>query len=125
MEKGPDFIQQTECEQPIKTDCKSKSISDCIDVNRYSSYTKLMHITASLMRVSFDFSKSAKPSLGNALNVLNDDSIKQARTLWIQEAQARLNDQIEKESYKRLNLREGEDGITVVRGRTGKWIEIN
>lgn len=77
------------------------------------------------MRVSFDFSKSAKPSLGNALNVLNDDSIKQARTLWIQEAQARLNDQIEKESYKRLNLREGEDGITVVRGRTGKWIEIN
>ena len=116
--KGPDFLPQSECEWPIKTDCKSQSlpeltkftmftekaksaasISNCTDINRYSSYSKLMCVTA---RVSSVFSKSMKPSLRNALNIPNIESIKQAETLWIEKAQRGLKDQIKKGYCKKL-----------------------
>lgn len=78
------------------------------------------------MRVlSSVFSKSTKPSLRNALNVPNAESIKQSKTSWIREAESGLKHQIEKGCYKRLNPREGEDDIIVVGGRTEKWMEIN
>ena len=48
-----------------------------------------MCVTATVSSV---FSKSMKPSLHNALNVTNAESIKQAETLWIQEPQRGLND---------------------------------
>ena len=79
------------------------SISNFININQYLSYSKLMCVTA---RVLSAFSKSMKSPLCNALNVSNAESIKQAETLWMQEAQRRSKDQIKKGYYERFKLKE-------------------
>ena len=79
------------------------SISNFVNINQYLSYSKLMCVTA---RVSSAFSKSMKPTLCNALNVPNAESIKQAETLWMQEAQRRSKDQIKKGYYETFKLKE-------------------
>ena len=52
-------------------------------------------------------------------------SLKQAETIWIQEAQRSLKSQIKKGSYQRLHPTEGDDGIIVVTGHAERWMDIS
>ena len=134
-QKGPEFLRQPECEWPVKTDCRSKdlpeqnkfamqiqqatckpSISNCIDIACYSWYKKLIRVTARALSV---FSKFKKRSLRNALKTPDAESLKQAETMWIREAQRSLKSQIKTGSYQKLNPTEGDYGIIIVTGCAG------
>ena len=134
-QSGPRFLQEAEEQWPIKqsyagtelpdqvimslqkiTEQCTPGISEIIDIDRYSSYSKLVRVTARLQSAF----KMKPASLKNIAEVPNRKAIKEAETLWIHEAQNRIGEQIKPESLKRLGVKELE-GILVVGCRLESW----
>ena len=134
---GPVFLKQPENEWPVKqsysgkeipdqiimscqvgveTVQKNQCISNTIDINRYSSYDKLIRVTA---RVSAIF-EHEEPSLKHIAKLPNRDRVKTAEKRWICHAQSDIQSELKPEAWRRLNIKEI-DGIYVVGGRLETW----
>ena len=134
---GPEFPEhewpickpnyQKELPEQIKTvmlaEAKSEdSLEARIDINRYSSYTKLIRVTARVLSL---YKRKPRPSLKNVTSPLTPEDIDRAERFWILRCQKLLTADMEKGRFKRLCPRTREDGIIVVGGRVEKWLEIS
>ena len=81
-----------------------------ININRYSSYKKLLRVTA---RILLMYKKKPKPTFKNATKVLISD-IEQAEIVSIKECQKTMEAGIKDGKYKRLCPKLREDGIYAV-----------
>ena len=71
----------------IQIDQKQYKISNCMDISRYSSYSKSIRVTTRILSV---FEKSRKPSLNNLFHPPDADLLQQAELFWINDAQVAL-----------------------------------
>ena len=96
-------------------DCTN--ISNVMDINKYSSYPKLLRVTAHVTSVF-----KGKASLKNALRIPNRQQVKDAEKLWVRDAQKNLSDYIKPQTMKRLGATMV-DGIYTVGARLETWTE--
>ena len=96
-------------------DCTN--ISNVMDINKYSSYPKLLRVTAHVTSVF-----KGKASLKNALRIPNRQQVKDAEELWVRDAQKNLSDYIKPQTMKRLGATMV-DGIYTVGARLETWTE--
>ena len=96
------------------------NVSTIIDCQRYSSYDKLIAVTARIMAV---FKKRPKPSLKNIATPLERIEINEAERNWILASQADLSTHLKPEALNRLCARE-ENGIVIVGTRLENWETI-
>lgn len=97
---------------------KEETLSDRIDLDRFSKYWRLVRTTA---RVLAMYKRSPKLSLYNASNDLNSNDIGKAENFWFLEAQKSMKAKLLKGDFNRLCPTTNEDGIVVVGGRAEKW----
>jgi len=93
----------------------NRNLAKLIDIDRYSSYPKLLRVTA---RVSSVFKHQA--SLRNVYNIPNRNQIKDAEVMWIQDAQLSLQSDIKPHTMKRLGASKV-NGIYLVGSRLESW----
>jgi hypothetical protein len=138
-QKGPSFLEKNADDWPVKQTYSGSELPDqvasqsptpnvmltqvtdeariteVIDIQRYSSYYKLLRVTA---RVASAFKTSA--SLRNVLKVPNRDEVKEAELMWIREEQLSLQNDIKPQTMKRLGVTQV-DGVYVVGSRLESW----
>ena len=93
-----------------------------IDITRYSSYTKLIRVTARVLAVG---QRNLRPSLKNAAKTLTPADIGRAEIFWIRKAQESLKEQVIEGKFKRLCPRTREDGIIVIGSHAAKWMQMS
>ena len=98
------------------------SLTNCININRFSSYARLIRVTA---RVIAMYRRNPKLSFKNATEVPDQSMLEAAELLWIYEAQYSIRLQVEQGQFKRLCPQTREDGVVVISGRVEKWMEIS
>ena len=135
-QKGPDFLKQAEDKWPITRDYLEPKLSERIrttmvtkieggqdtlasriDIAKYSSYGKLLRVTARILKF---YSKFPKPSFKSATQELTPEDIKNAEIFWIKEIQQNMRNDIEDGKYNRLCPTTRKDGIYVVSSRIAK-----
>lgn len=137
-QKGPDFLKLPESAWPITRtytqqhadvithtkpdEAVNDSLAKRINIDRISTYNKLIHTTARILAM---YNKAHKMTFKNASRPLTPDDISKAETFWIHEAQKSMQRDIDKGKYKRLCPRRRDDGIYVVGGRGKRWIEMS
>ena len=137
-QKGPDFLKLPESAWPITRtytqqhanvithtkpdEAVNDSLAKRINIDRFSTYNKLIHTTARILAM---YNKTHKMTFKNASRPLTPDDISKAETFWIHEAQKSMQRDIDKGKYKRLCPRRRDDGIYVVGGRGERWIEMS
>ena len=138
--EGPDFLQAQEDTWPEKlptatpenaemlekrlqnlthlTD-QTKEITSCVDrldLNRYSSYSRLIHVTGWVWR--FVTNCRSVQELRERNNVLTSNELTNAENFWVRQAQAEAFPQGEKEkALLQLNPQADSNGILRVNGR--------
>ena len=137
-QRGPDFLKEDVKDWPITQQDYSASqlpdviaapypvtsaqvsqslgIRQLIDGERFSSYTKLMRVTARILSIS------KKHSLRNALLTPSQCEIEAAERVWVQESQASTTEKINAQTMKRLGV-DKVDGVYVVGSRVEKWAQ--
>ena len=70
--------------QIVRAMTVSNTSPAAIDIARYSSYTKLIRVSARVIAIT---QRKPKPSLRNAVRTLTPTDIEKAETFWIQKAQ--------------------------------------
>ena len=139
-QNGPEFLKKPDSEWPIKKTFNGEELpervktamttqvtvndttSPEIDITRYSSYTKLIRVTARVLPVG---QRNPRPSLKNAAKTLTPADSERAEIFWIRKAQESSKEQVIKGKFKRLCPRTREDGIIVVRSRAAKWMQMS
>ena len=96
------------------------NLSAIINCQKYSSYDKLISVTARVMAV---FKGRPQPSLKNIAVPLGRNEIQNAERSWILESQADLSNHLKAETLSRLCARE-ENGVMIVGTRLEKWESI-
>ena len=69
-----------------------------LDISRFSSYQKLLNITARVQAVF----KGPSPSFGNANSPLSRHQLEKAEEYWVMEAQRNLHKEVKPQTLKRL-----------------------
>ena len=91
---------------------KRCSIASIIDVNAYSSCTKLFRVTACVYRFARNLKLKVKKVKNLAFGNLTDTEVDEAENLWVKEAQSSLTDQKNfKQIGRDLRLYSDEDGV--------------
>ena len=139
-QKGPDFLRFSEAEWPMNSKCNVQelpqqvsvvmmteveprdSLAARIDSSRYSSYLRLIRVTA---RVLAMFQNCQKVSFRNAAKVLTSADIAKAEVFWILEAQNSLRRDLKSGKFRRLCPKIRTDGVMVVGGRVERWVEMS
>ena len=85
----PDQIIMS-CQVGVETVQRDKCISNIMDINRYSSYDKLIRVTA---RVTAIFEHEG-PSLKHIAKLPNRDRVKAAEKRWIRHAQSDIQSEL-------------------------------
>jgi len=135
---GPAFLKQPLSEWPLKRECKvdelpeqtktilhltnEKKADNPININRFSSITRLFRVTARVLAV---FEKSKSCSLKNIADPPSTEMLNRAKQFWVKDAQKDLTKEVERGDFVRLNPRTRKDGIVVVGGRAEKWMDIS
>ena len=114
---GGDLPEQEKSVQVNVVEEAPPIMSAVIDCQRYSSYDKLIRITA---RVQSVFKEKPRKSLKNVSQVLKRDDIHEAERSWILTSQAELTTQLKPETLKRLCARK-DNGIVVAGTRLESW----
>ena len=97
---------------------KKCSIASIIDVNAYSSCTKLFRVTAYVYRFARNLKLKVKKVKNLAFGNLTATEVDEAENLWVKEAQSGLTDQKNFTQIKRdLGLYSDEDSVIRCRGR--------
>ena len=139
-QSGPDFLKQPVKRWPVlqsfsgvevpelakvvnvnaaKAD-KLVDVSTIIDCQRFSSYDKLIAVTA---RITAVFKKNPKPTLLNMASPLERAAINKAERSWILSSQSQLSTHVKPETFNRLCARQ-ENGIVIVETRLENWEKI-
>ena len=136
-QKGPDFLKELVDMWQTKQEMYTKellehciiggeiaakiSLSSVIDITRYSSYDKLLRVTA---RVIAAFRGGQKPSLENIGKISDQISMKEAETKSILESHKKLKETPNLASIGKLAAKTLGNGVIVVGGRAKQWVEI-
>ena len=135
-QRGPDFLKQAEDKWPITRDyLKPKlpeqikitmvtkiegprdTLASRIDIDKYSSYGKLLRVSARILKFH---NKFLKPSFKSATQELTPEDIKKAEIFWIKEIQQNMRNDIDDGKYNRLCPTTRKDGFYVVSSRIAK-----
>ena len=95
------------------------TLASRIDINRFSSFTKLLQITARVLAMYQD-----PPSFKNAVRDTTIQNIAQAELFWIKDAQKNITKDELKSNYIRLGPRIRPDGVITVGHRMEKWMQM-
>ena len=91
-----------------------------VDINRFSSYNKLLRVTARVLAV---FKPQPRPSLLSIGNELSISSLEEAEEFWIRDAQSQITDKEIANRFSRLGARRRDDGIVIVGERLEYWMK--
>ena len=133
-QKGPEFLRTHEDLWPIKNErwnddlpeqvkvvmsCElaRETLAERTDINRYSSYRRLIRVTARILSMY----QRPNPSLMNIMNVLEFQDLCMAEIFWFKDAQLLLKDKFYNGKLKRLFPKLRSDGIIVVSTRDVEW----
>lgn len=116
-QKGSDFLRLPEAEWPLSRECNVQeprqqvsvvmmtevepqdSLAARIDSSKYSSYLKLIRVTA---RVLVMFQNCPRLSFRNVAKVLTTANVAKAEAFWILEAQKSLRQDLKSGKFRRL-----------------------
>lgn len=134
---GPEFLTMNKSEWPIEYGKKKIDISEhktddaitmniveeqtsnnCIMIEKYSSFRKLIRITAMIL-------KAIQTKSFKGASQLETEDIYKAERYWIVEAQGILKARVLKGEYKTLDTFTDKDGIIRVGGRVDKAANIS
>ena len=139
-QKGPDFLRLPEDQRPVKQDGPisdlpaqikdvmstvakdEETLSDRIAINRFSTYTKLLHVTARILAM---YKPNRQYSFANAARNLTPHNLKEAERLWITDAQKSMKSQLERGDFNRLCPSQEPDGVIEVGGRVERCVQIS
>ena len=99
---------------------KEEKIMNVIDITRFSSYIKLLHVTARILSV---FMNKTSFSLFNMCLDINISVLKKAEDYWIRDAQYKYLDRINSNELKRLSAKINDRGIIIVGQRIELWMK--
>ena len=135
-QRGPDFLKQAEDKWPITSDYLEPKLPERIkitmvtkiegphdilasriDIDKYSSYGKLLRVTARILKF---YSKFPKPSFRSATQELTPKDIEKAEIFWMKEIQENMRNDIQDGKYNRLCPTTRKDGMHVVSSRIAK-----
>ena len=133
-QKGPEFLRTHEDLWPIKNErwndvlpeqvkvvmsCElaRETLAERIDINIYSSYRRLIRVTARILSMC----QRPNPSLMNIMNVLEFQDLCMAEIFWFKDAQLLLKDKFHNWKLKRLCPKLRSDGIIVAGTRDVEW----
>ena len=95
------------------------SIEARINIDRFSSYTRLMHVTARVLAMY-----KPPPAFTNAVNEISIKDVEEAEMFWIRCAQRSITQKDLETTYVRLGPKVREDGIITVGHRMEKWMQM-
>ena len=98
---------------------KKESVSQRIDLTRFSRYMKLIRVTARILAM---YQRIPVPLFSNACKVLDPVDLTRAEIFWFKEVQSTIQQQIQKGDFKRLCPKTNAEGLVVVGGRADKNI---
>ena len=131
-QNGPEFLKLPKNEWPIRQESSSievpeqiqpvmtaindseDSLTARIDVSRFSSYQRLLRVTA---RVLVMYNKLSNLSFRIMCRPLNARDLQDACMFWVREAQILLLDTFRRGKFKRLGVKIKEDGPLATSGR--------
>ena len=139
---GPDFLSTPFADWPIRQDCSSEVLperaeaimqvqsvpskvpNELIDSSRFSSFRKLIHVTARIL------SLKEKATLSQIARTVDVASYKKGVTFWIKLLQESLHTDLQKGmngqgKFRKLSPRLRDDGVYVIGGRATKWFEAS
>ena len=135
-QKGPDFLKKAEDKWPITRDYLEPKLSELIrttmvtkiegphdtlasriDIAKYSSYGKLLSVTARILKF---YGKFPKLSFESATHDLTPEDIKKAEIFWIKEIQQNMRNDIENGKYNCLCPTTRKDDIYIVSSHIAK-----
>ena len=90
-----------------------------VDINRFSSYNRLLRATARVLAV---FKRNPRPSLLSLGNGISISNLEEAEEFWIKDAQSEITDKDIVNKYSRLGARRRNDGIIIVGERLEYWM---
>ena len=139
-QSGPDFLKLPEEDWPIRQRCKvlelpeqakkvllvryhnRHSITVVVLLERFSSYIRLVRVTARILNV---FQNKPHPSWLAIGKVPCKKELDAAELSWVMEAQRELRNDVTSGKFERLCAKIDDRGIITVGGRAQKWIEFS
>ena len=136
---GPDFLHLPENQWPAKpssppsdedmerhqirilTAVTTQKPKDVIDPSTFSSWRKLIRVTARIRRLAEKIRLRKQAQCGRE-GSLTPDELQQAETYWIKQAQETLHSRLERGDFKSLSPFKDDKGIIRVGGRVDKAI---
>ena len=136
-QKGPDFLSKPIPEWPVSQSTEitelperknfvgvtatiqKENLMDRIDISRFSSYERLIRVTAKILSL-YDRFKSENQ--GKIVDCEARKYLEQAEMLWLLEVQKDLKEKVANGKLKRHCPRI-KDGLLVVGGRVERWME--
>ena len=111
-------MQQTAIANTIEV--KDRSRHNIFNIERYSSYSRLIRVTS---RVLVVFKKLPKPSLCHLAEDIDIHGLKKAESYWIKQAQSQYSDKDLTQRLQRLGAKRREDGVITVGQRIESWMK--
>ena len=139
-QKGPSFLQLSESQWPIKQKCPvvdlpeqakmvmaadihvEQDLADRIDINCFSSYTKLLRVTSCVLAT---YKREPVAAFWNVRHMPSAEDLEKAEDFWIRIAQSDIMSKIKQGELKRLCPRVRENNVSVVGNRAEKWMEMS
>ena len=142
-QRGPTFLQRPIEEWPIQQSCsegnlperakiimvadarEADTLANRIDVSRYSSYNKLLRVTARILAI-YD-----NKNFSSATKVLSAEDIQRAELFWIKECQKPIMKTLNDDKvtfdkmYAKLCPQVRDDGVIVVGARAGRYVHFS
>ena len=137
-QSGPKFLAECQEEWPIKQGTNDSvlpeqivmqvaacpegdRVDQVIDIKRFSSYDKLIRVTA---RAQSIFKRIPKPSMKNVSQFPCRKQLEEAELHWIKASQIGLKDELQSTTLKRLGAKLV-NGVMVVGSRMESWRECS
>ena len=114
----PEEVKQVMLNETVVVD----DLYQRIDITRYSSYDRLMRVTA---RVLSMYQSKPKATLKNAFVEPDKEILKKAELFWIKNAQASIKQELERGKLKRLAPITTQSGIIIVGRRIMRYAASN
>ena len=137
-QQGPDFLKLPESEWAVSQNCSvtvfpeetkrvthveakiHDSLAQRIDILRYSSYKRLIRVTA---RILFMYQRKPNLSFSNVNYAVTGEDFLKAEMYWVKIVQSDILANVKRGRFRRLCPQERDDGIIVVGSRVEAWLQ--